>query len=331
MDDIATTAAPTLTVGEGLLDRQLLFVTGKGGTGKSSVTAALGELGASLGKRTLLVEVDAKGNLTDFFEHGSAGFTPEEVRPGLWCMTMNTEDSLQEYMQIFLKMGRLPRIGVLAKVFDFIANAAPGVKEILTVGKIAYEAIRTRGTGREWDLIVVDAAPTGRIVGQLDAPAAINELFEVGMVRDQTDWMREVLADPQRTGIVIVATPEEMPVTETIELYEHTKSLDVKLAAVVVNRVLPELFTTAEQATFDALGDEEPAAVLSAAVDGDPAPLFDAARLAVRMRRSRVEHIRRLQAAVPLPTLFVPQLFLRTHGQRSTRLIAENLQAELGL
>ncbi|MFN8104157.1 MAG: ArsA family ATPase [Acidimicrobiia bacterium] len=314
-----------------LLGRQLLFVTGKGGTGKSTIAAAIGELAASLGKRTLMVEVDAKGNLTDFFEHPRVGFEPAEIRPGLWAMTMNTEDSLREYLQIFLKMGMVSRIGPLSSIFEFVANAAPGVKEILTVGKIAYEATLTEGVDFKWDLIVVDAAPTGRIVGQLDAPAAINELFEVGMVRTQTDWMREVLADPNRTALLIVATPEEMPVAETIELYHATEALDVRLAGVVVNRVLPELFTTAEEGVFDHLGDVDAMGVIEDVTGGPVGPVLEAARLAVTLRRTRVEHIRRLREGVPLPMLYVPYLFTRSHGKRATRLVADALAAEMGL
>ncbi len=120
-----------------LLDRRLVFVTGKGGTGKSTVAAALGDLCASMGKRTLLVEVDARGNLTDFFEHARVGFAPEEIRPDLYCMTMNTEDSLEEYLTIFLKMGRVSRLSILSRVFDFIANAAPGLRIRLRFAVVA--------------------------------------------------------------------------------------------------------------------------------------------------------------------------------------------------
>ncbi len=333
-----TPTVPEIAPGEGaasgavdLLGRQLLFVTGKGGTGKSSITAAVGDLASRMGKRTLMVEVDAKGNLTDFFEHSQVGFEPREIRPGLFAMTMNTEDSLAEYLKIFLKMGRVAKIGPLARIFDFVANAAPGVKEILTIGKIAYEATLMQGGRYKWDLILVDAAPTGRIVGQLDAPAAINELFEVGMVRTQTDWMREVLGDPARTALVIVATPEEMPVQETVELYHATEKLDVRLEGVVVNRVLPELFTTGEEEVFEALRGDGPRDTLAESVGGDVTPVLDAARLAVTLRRNRAAYLRHLREQVPLPMLYVPYLFVRHHGKRSTKLIAQALREEMGL
>ena len=219
----------------GLLDRKLLFVTGKGGVGKTTIASALALLGAQQGKKTLLAEVDAKGNLSDFFETGPTKFAERQIAPNLFAMSMDTEESLKEYLSLQLRLPLIARIGPLARTFDFVANAAPGVKEILTVGKFVWEVRRKR-----FDLIVVDASATGHIVGQLAAPQAINELVQVGLVRDQTGWMLDILRDPAQTGVVIVAAPEEMPVNETIELAGRIgEETVVDLAAVVVNRVLP--------------------------------------------------------------------------------------------
>ena len=133
-----------------LLDRRLLFVTGKGGVGKSTVAAGLALLAAERGKRTLVCEVDAKGALSDMFEVSTTDFTPREVQPRLFAMSMDTEESLKEYLSLQLKIPLVARIGPLARTFDFIANAAPGVKEILTVGKLCWEVRE-----RHYDLVVV--------------------------------------------------------------------------------------------------------------------------------------------------------------------------------
>ena len=320
-----------------LLERRLLFVTGKGGTGKTTVAAALAQLAAERGKRVLACEVDAKGDLPALFEAGPTGFAGREVARGVVAMSMDTEASLREYLKVTLRIPAVGGLGRLAKALDFVAAAAPGVREILTVGKLCYEVRE-----RNYDLVVVDAASTGHIVSQLAAPQAINDLVMVGPVRSQTDWMLEILSDPRRTGVIVVTTPEEMPVNETLELAARIRAeTTVQLSAVVVNRVLPELFGLHEEEVFDVLYDHTEE--LSKLLGGDAQPLMEGARLAVTMRRTRAGHLQRLreglaseaaaagEGAVSPPVLYVPYLFSRAHGLRSMRRIAQALGEELGL
>jgi anion-transporting ArsA/GET3 family ATPase len=331
-------AAPELAEATGLvddridlLDRRLLFFTGKGGVGKSTVTAAAALLAAERGKRVLLVEVDAKGNLTALFERPAVGFDPVEVYPGVHAMQMNTEASLREYLKLNLKVPVLGKIGPLASMLDFVANAAPGVKEILTVGKVCWE-VRESIEGRaDWDIVIVDAAATGHVVAQLDSPRAIRELVQVGPVRAQTEWMVDVLADPAVTALNVVTSPEEMPVSETIELIANAReNLDVPLGTVVVNRVLPEPFTRSDEPVFAALRSPGATSALADEVGTGADAVLDAAGLAVALRRSRTVHLMHLRESIDLPLVYVPLLFVRDHGLRVTRMVAEALAAELG-
>ena len=311
-----------------LLDLKLVFVTGKGGVGKTTVASALALFASQLGKRVLVCEVDAKGDVSGFYEAPPTGFAEKEVLPGLFVMTMDTEASLREYLKLQLRIPVIGRIGPLAKAFDFVATAAPGVREILTVGKLCFEVRE-----RNYDLVVVDAPASGHIVGQLAAPQAINDLVKVGLIRSQTDWMLDILSDPTQTGLIAVCTPEEMPVNETIDLAVRVKKeTTVKMSAVVVNRVLPELFGRQEELVFDALATAGPSEELGELVGGDPKPVLEAARLAVTMRRTRSAHLDRLREGIDptVPLLYLPYLFTRSHGLRTTRQVAASLGEELG-
>jgi anion-transporting ArsA/GET3 family ATPase len=301
-----------------LLDLKLVFVTGKGGVGKTTVASALALFASQRGMRVLICEVDAKGDVAGFYEAPPTGFNEKEILPGLFAMTMDTEASLREYLKLQLRIPVVGRIGPLAKAFDFVATAAPGVREILTVGKPVYEVRE-----RNYDLVVVDAPASGHIIGLLAAPQAINNLVKVGLIR----------SDRQITGLVAVCTPEEMPVNETIELATRMKQeTTVQLSAVVVNRVLPELFGRQEEEVFDALAAPPTIEQLNELVGGDASPLLDAARLAVTMRRTRSTHLERLRRSIDesVPMLYLPYLFTRSHGLRTTRQVAASLGEELG-
>ena len=315
-----------------MLDRRLLFFTGKGGVGKSTVAAATALLAAERGKKVLLVEVDAKGNVTSRFDRGPVGFDPVAVHPGVHAIQMRTDASLREYLKLHVRVPVLGGVGPLANVLEFVANAAPGVKEILTVGKICHEVRESLDGRAGWDLVVVDAAASGHIVAQLDSPRAIRELVQVGPVRTQSEWMVDLLADPAITALNVVTAPEEMPVNEAIELVERARAeLQVPLGAVVVNRVLPATFTRAEEPAFAALCQPRAMAVLTKRAGAGAQAVLDSARVASRLREARAPHLARLRTELDLPLLYLPQLFRRDHGLDATRLVAGALAEELGV
>ncbi len=312
----------------GLLGRRLLFVTGKGGVGKTTVAAALGLLAARAGRRALVCETEAGGGLASAYECGALGFAPKQVSELLFVMAMDTEASLREYLRLQLRLPVAGRLGPVARALDFVAAAAPGVREILTVGKLCYEVRE-----RRWDLVVVDASATGHIVGELAAPVGINDLVKVGAIRSQTRWMLDLLEDRATTGVCIVTTPEEMPVNEAIDLAARLElETGVSLAAVVANRVLPELFGHREEQVFERLGGAAVPELADelAADEAAVANLVSAARLAVRVRRQGAAHLDRLrrQLGDEVPVLYVPYLFGRAHGPRAVHQVAEALGEE---
>ncbi len=309
-----------------LLGRQLLFVTGKGGVGKTTVAAAIGQLAAGRGKRTLVCEMDAKGALAAAFDTSPLGFAPRLIDTNLSAMAMNTEDSLREYLRLFVRLPFVGRIGPLAHTFDFVANAAPGVKEILGLGKLCHEVRE-----RHYDLVVVDAEASGHIVGQIAAPRVISNLVHVGMVRDQTRWMLEILEDPARTAVVAVTTPEEMPVNETIELIGRVRQQSaVAIAGIVANRVLPALFSQREAGVFADLDGDAVTGVLVDAIGPAVTTVLSAARLTEARRQVGAGHLARLRDELrDLPVVNVPELFTRASGRRVVTLVADALADEM--
>ncbi len=313
-----------------LLAYKLLFVTGKGGVGKTTVAAALALLASEQGRRTLVCEVEPKGDLARAYECGPTPFSGRRVSDDLVAMSMDTEASLREYLRVVARVPTVGHIGPVARAFDFVATAAPGIREILTVGKLCFEVREGH-----YDLVVVDASSTGSVVGQLAAPSGINELIRVGLVRSQTDWILEILGDPSRTGAVLVTTPEEMPVTEAVDLAGRlSKETPVHLACVVANRVLPELFGRSEERIFNELGRPATLGLLAGELGSSRELVEDvlaAARLAVTVRRDGVAHLERLRAEIApeVPLLYVPYLFARAHGLRAIRQVSRALSEEL--
>jgi anion-transporting ArsA/GET3 family ATPase len=246
-----------------LLDRaRLLVVTGKGGTGKTTVAAALAVAAARRGRRTLVAEVEGRQGLAGLFGRGSLGHRETRMAERVDGLAVDPEASLRDYLGRY-GFAPLARLLTWARLTHFITAAAPGLGDVLLVGKV-WEA-STRGRSG-YDLVVLDAPPTGRVVPFLRAPETVAELARVGPIRHQADRVRELLDDPERTGVVVTCLPEELPVAETLEGLASLRAAGLPAAAVVANQV-----------TDDRLGGR---AGRLAALAKDPTPLLEAARRA---------------------------------------------------
>lgn len=220
-----------------MLDKRLAIVSGKGGVGKSAVASALALLGQRHGLRILAVEMESGGGLSAHFGTGPLEFEPREVRPGLHAMQIVRSDALLEYLSLQLRLPGMGRFGAMARAFDALATAAPAVREIVTIGKILWEVREDR-----WDLVVVDAPPTGQIASYLRAPASISELVTTGRIRAQSQWMAETLGDPSITQLLLVTLAEELPTIETAETIDWVSQTGVVGSPfVVANRILEKV------------------------------------------------------------------------------------------
>lgn len=224
-----------------MLTRRLVIVSGKGGVGKSAVSSAVALLAQRHGLRVLAVEMESGDGLSSHFGTGPLEFAPREVRPGLHAMQMVRSDALLEYLSLQLRLPGMGRFGAVARAFDALATAAPAVREIVSVGKILWEVREDR-----WDMVVVDAPPTGQIASYLRAPASISELVTTGRISSQADWMADTLANPDLTQLVLVNLAEELPTTETRETLEWIEETGVVgRPTVITNRILQPVVSKA--------------------------------------------------------------------------------------
>jgi anion-transporting ArsA/GET3 family ATPase len=251
---------------QSLLDRKLVFITGKGGVGKTTMAAAVGMLGARAGRRTVVVEVGEQSRLSDLFGIP----TPEPgvetgLEPGLSSISIDPDRALLEWLQAL--SGRVSgRVLASSGTFQYFAAAAPGAKELVSMVKIWQ---LTRGGGRRrstgHDLVVVDAPATGHALGMLRSPQTFGSIARVGPIAGQTQQVRDLLEDPERTAYLAVALATEMAVTEALELQQGLEAqLSRGLDAVLVNGLLPRRFSPSELERIGELDGSREATIAAA-------------------------------------------------------------------
>ena len=215
---------------------RLLVVTGKGGTGKTTVAASLGVAAAGRGRRVLVVEVEGRQGLAGLFGRGALDYREAQVADGVNALAVDPDESLREYLARY-GFAPLARLLSWAHLNRFITAAAPGLGDVLLVGKVWEAATREARPGAlAYDLVVLDAPPTGRVVPFLRAPETVAELARVGPIRHQADRVRDLLDDPGRTAVLLTCLPEELPVTETLEGVA-LQAAGLPVAGVIANRV----------------------------------------------------------------------------------------------
>jgi anion-transporting ArsA/GET3 family ATPase len=261
----------------GLLDKRLIFVTGKGGVGKSTVAIALGMLGARSGLRTIVVELAAQDRvrtaLAGAGEH-PVPFVERELAPGLFTISIDPQHAMDEYLRV--KVGSVGHLLGSSKLFQAFAMATPGMRELLTVGKVwelAQLQRRTRGAA-PYDLVVVDAPASGHGLSILRTPRTFAEIARVGPIAHQGRAIATTIADPKFTAVIAVARLEEMPVTETLILRDGLAADGLALHDVIVNAVYPARFDADEvaqlrQAAEDATSPLARAAIRAAVSEHD--------------------------------------------------------------
>src|SRR5688572_7234720 len=182
---------------------KVLIVSGKGGVGKTTVAASLAVVAARAGQRVCIAEVDRKGTLPRLFGGADLTYEPREMSPGIWGMNIVHEQSLAEYLELQYHMKRVSKVFTITHFVDYITTAAPGLKDILVLGKIWYLE-QDRQSDTVFDTIIVDAPAAGHMLTFLSAPMGLSDALRVGPVRKQSEWLIQMLLDPARTRVHLV-------------------------------------------------------------------------------------------------------------------------------
>jgi anion-transporting ArsA/GET3 family ATPase len=304
-----------------LLDKRLIFVTGKGGVGKSTVAISIGLVAARRGLRTIVAELSSQERVQRALDGEADRHGEVEVAPGLFAISIDPQHAMEEYLR--LKVGTVGHLLSNSRLFHAFAMATPGLRELLSIGKVwelAQFEQRSEGAS-PYDVVVVDAPATGHGVGILRTPKTFAEIARVGPIAHQGRTIAATIADHEFTGVVAVATPEEMPVNETLGLYESLAREGLDLDAVIVNALYRERFDAAEVGELDA------------ALAKSRSPLARSALRAALSEHARAssqrEQTARLREGLPSPILELPYVFADQLGRTELQLLTDALEAGL--
>jgi anion-transporting ArsA/GET3 family ATPase len=281
--------------------RRFLFVTGKGGVGKTTVCAALATALAASGRRVLVATAGVKERISELC--GTVPLTSQiqELSPNLWGVALRADVALREYGELKLKSRVLVDALFANRYAQGFLAGAPGLKEWALLGKAWYHSIEQVSGRPRFDVVLFDAPATGHGLDMLRVPKVIVELAPPGVLRADAERAWRMFRDPTQAGVVVVTLPEELPVNETEELC-HALATEIALpiAALVINGVRGELFTPEARALLGALGRELPLP------EGPGAPALAAGiRRAVRERiqadcRARLHALGLAELELPL-------------------------------
>jgi anion-transporting ArsA/GET3 family ATPase len=313
---------------DSLLSRRLVMLTGKGGVGKSVVGAALALAARARGKRVLLVEVAPTLEASRRLGGPPSRGRETEVRSGLFTLNLDPQAVMDEYVRHVVKLDLVARRVLASPIYHRFFTAAPGLKELMVLGKIMVLEQAHRRLSREplWDLIVVDAPATGHGLAYLKVPLAASRAVPVGPIGHNARRILALLRDGSRTALVLVAAPEEMAVVEAVELHRAAQNdVGIEPSAVVLNGCHERRFSDEDEAdvlrlaSSQAEGELEPGVPLPAAVR--------AARRQIRRRKLTRFYRDRLRRSLDTPLVSLPFLFRETLGVEELRTLADALEA----
>ncbi len=310
-----------------LLDRRLVVITGKGGTGKTTVAAALAQAAAAAGRRVMVVEMSTDEQIPALLAPGAApsGYAGRELAPRLRSMRIDPYEALAEYLGLQIGLRPVVRRVLANRAFRQLMDASPGWRELITLGKVWHLEQQQEGSRPLYDLIVVDAPATGHGLTFLDVPRVVGSAVRAGPLRKHAGWVEEMIRDPARTLLLPVALAEELPARETAELVQRLRNdLGVPVERVVINAVQPDPFP----AGLADLDERLAALPAELQVPGAPGPAALAQCAAVLRGRFELNRhwVEQIGDSTGLPSVLLPRLAAARGPEALARLGAELLR-----
>lgn len=307
-----------------ILNCELIVVSGKGGVGKTTIAAALGLVASAAPKTTIVCEVAGQSRVPALIGHPTAGGpgVEEQVAPELWTTTIDPEMALVEWAGKLIRPRALLDLAVRSNSFSGFINAAPGGRELLTITKAAELSRDERWDSDSdgYELVVLDAPASGHGLAMLKTPTTFAEIARVGPIANQAREVEALLANAQRSQIVLVSTLEETPVNEVLELDAAlTKQLGRGADLIVANGLIP-----------DRLSEQEVAQLAVPTVAIDPVAV---AAIKLRHARSAMqrEQLERLRSGAQCPLITLPAITSHAVGPDELEQLAALLGSELQL
>lgn len=301
-----------------LYDRRLVFFTGKGGVGKTTVSSAFAYSCAQRGERTLLIEINTKDKVSLMFGSAEVGTEITEVEENLYAVNCTPASAMEEYALMMLRVRIVYKAVFENRIIQSFLAAIPGLNELVMLGKAYFHATEKAGDAFVWDKVVVDMPATGHGLFFLQIPQVITSILSSGHMYDEAVQIQRLLSDQDLTVLNIVTLPEEMPVNETRMLYESAKEkLGVPLGFVIANGIYPPLFEQRELDLLDAPADEHERAV------------FEAARFRLARTSLQRRYLGELYEATPLPVAEFPFVFAEKLDFVAIRTMAESLREQI--
>jgi anion-transporting ArsA/GET3 family ATPase len=308
---------------ENILSKRVIFVAGKGGAGKTTITAALAIAAAGQNKKVLVVESYENEALSSIFGQNGLTAKPVKFNPNIWGVRIDPKIVLEEYVQKYVTVPFVAYQLIHSRIFEHLTVATPGLKEVMTLSQIWRYEQKTNPTTKTplYDLVIIDSPATGHGLSLLRVPSTLISMLQTGPIATQTRWVEDMLKDSARTCMILVALPEELPVNETLELERKAENdLNICVAAIIVNMVYPEIFSQSEILNIERMDNS--------GIEKKH-PLIEAAQKQIVRHKLQQTYINRLLTEGEHPIFQVPFYYTNNLNREQIKDIAEHIRTGL--